>query len=47
MKWLHTLCNFLSIFYHNLFYPDMVSECDLCDKTFKKRGLGRHVGSVH
>ena len=25
----------------------MVSKCDLCDKTFKKRELGRHVRSVH
>ena len=30
------------------FYPDMVSKCDLCNKTFaRQRELGRHVRIVH
>ena len=28
---------FFSLFFTTtIFYPDMVSKCDLCDKTFKK-----------
>ena len=39
---------FFSLFFTTtIFYPDMVSKCDLCDKTLKKRELGRHVRSVH
>ena len=30
------------------FYLDMVSKCDLCNKTFaRQRELGRHVRIVH
>ena len=30
------------------FYPDMVSKCDLCNKTVKSSSeLGRHVRIVH
>ena len=39
------------MYFSNLSYsfdPDMVSKCDLCNKTFKRScELGRHVRSVH
>ena len=48
MKMITYSMHFFLLILPQPFYPDMVSKCDICNKTVKSSSeLGRHVRIVH